>query len=96
MAAKKLLGSLPCSFRLPAAKSASLPALHRRRALSSQAVPAAGENAEVEHYYKNMQDSLLEIYNAGSSVSDKGGAMSVTRFMNVGVRKKCATSFMFC
>lgn len=94
MAAKKLLGSLSYSCRLPAA-STSLPASVWRRTLASQAVPAgslAGESAggvEVANY-KNMHDSLLEIYNAnaGTAVSDKGGAMSVTRFMNVSAREK--------
>ena len=82
MAAKKLMSALPSSSRLPVAVSS----LNWGRTLASSAPlagssPPTGEKADGISVarYKNMHDSLLEIYNSGKT----GDGMSVTRFINV-------------
>lgn len=82
MAAKNILSNLSLSG--PSHLSLvcrSISAWSRGRGAGGLQAPHSRECSGLS-YYRNMQDSLLEIYSVSGSATEEG-PISVTRFMNV-------------
>ena len=83
--ATKLLSSLRRSCRLSLVRASQpLLATSRRNVSTPAPGPACSKDRERSSagYYKNMHDSLLDLYNASGSTTDDR-VISVTRFLSV-------------